>query len=301
MLTEFFSAAFENTQNTDQDSGAAAVPPQPLYNHNPASSAFPTRNEDNAIALAADNQDVGPAAFFPMQMRRVMNGQLLDAPRAPRHEYEAAGVSYNYRGDISNPKNLSADIPNDCNCSFWVRRLPPSTTVTSLLAAIRGTGRVYCTVITPPNPLRGFNTAAAKVVFFELAAARRFWDTYGSGGRFRIPFVVVGGRPAIVERNRTKVAESDLPRHVSRVVLVSGAEELLNVDEMLAEFAAKFSFEIDDIFVTTEYRPSADGPQQVCTIEFRFGSFRCQAQSAYHMISGRPGLSVRYGRDPCDQ
>jgi hypothetical protein len=260
------------------------------------------RKQDKAIALATGNKVVGHPAFFPMRMWRVMAGEISDAPRAPRHEYEAAGVSYNYRGDLTNPKNLSADIPDSNNCSFWIRQLPSTSTVSSLLAAVRGIGRVYCTVITPPNPLRGFSTAAAKLVFFELAAARRFWDRYGSGGRLSMPFVVGGGRPAIVERNRTKVAESEHPRHFSRVVRVSGPEELLNVDEMLAEFAAKFSFQIDDIFVTTEHRSSTDGPQQVYyTIEFRFGSFRCQAQSAHHMISRRPGLSVQYGRDPCDQ
>jgi hypothetical protein len=232
-------------------------------------------------------------------MQQMARDHILDVPRASCNRLRKLGVSLNYRGDVTVPENLSADIPDDENCSFWIRRLPINTTVSTLLAAVRGIGRVYCTVITPPSPNQGWHLAAAKLVFFEEAAARRFWDRYGRDGQQQLPFVV-GGLKAIVERNRTKVAESDHPQDRTRVVCVSGPEALVDTAALLREFEANFVFQMDEVLVTDEIRHTFNGPLGFRHVEFRFGSFRCQAQNAYRLLYGRWGISIRYGRDPCD-
>jgi hypothetical protein len=237
-------------------------------------------------------------------MQQVTDADLLHAPRAPRRDLREAGVSNNYRGDITNPRNLSASIPEDRSCSFWLRGLPGDATVTTLLAAVRGVGRVYCTVMAPPDRTQGWRTAAAKLVFFEEAAARRFWGLYGrgeGGAMPATPFVVGTRQSVVVERNRTRVAESSLPRECTRVVRVAGPADVVNVDALLAEFRGNFVFEMDEVVVGTEDRVTAAGVQRFVVVEFRFGSFRCQAQIAYRLLHGRARLDVRYGRDPCDR
>ncbi|KAK4125620.1 hypothetical protein N657DRAFT_688346 [Parathielavia appendiculata] len=207
--------------------------------------------DDNSAHETADSGAViNPTGtpFRPSRMRLVVEGEVPDAPRAPVRTMEALGVSWNYRGDI-----LSGRI-------------------------FRQIGRVYCTVISPPNQEAGWPTAAAKIVFFEEAAARRFWDFYGREGTQRRPFVV-GGLTAIVERNRTRA--------------------MVNVKALFAEFTANFYFEMDEILVSTEIRHTYYGVQLFRTAEFRFGSFRAQSQNAFRLLNGRPGLSIRYGRDPC--
>ena len=275
----------------------------------PATTRAPTRAPICTANLAnATNGSTPPPTpttpLVPSRMQQVTDADLLHAPRAPRRDLREAGVSGNYRGDISNPRNLSAPIPEERSCSFWLRGLPGDTTVTTLLAAVRGIGRVYCTVVVPPDRAHGWRTAAAKVVFFEEAAARRFWERYGrGGGDGAVPAVafVVGGQTVVVERNRTRVADSALPRECSRVVCVAGVEGVVDVDALLAEFRANFVFEMDEIVRETENRVTVTGTQRFAVIEFRFGSFRCQAQTAYRLLQGRAGLEVRYGRDPCDR
>ncbi|EAQ87737.1 hypothetical protein CHGG_04356 [Chaetomium globosum CBS 148.51] len=282
------------------------------------------------IPAAIPGTNLNPAAttttLTPSRMQQVTTAQLIHAPRAPRRDLHEAGVSGNYRGDINNPRNLSANIPEDHSCSFWLRGLPAGTTVHSLLAAVRGVGRVYCTVIAPANRPHGWPTAAAKLVFFEREAAQRFWGLYGrgvgggangggaggDGGTTTTTTttptptptpepLLVGGQRVVVERNRTRVAEATLPRGYTRVVRVTGLPGAINVGALLAEFQAKFVFEMDEVAVGTEDRITFAGALRLVVVEFRFGSFRCQAQTAHRLLQGRAGLEVQYGRDPCDR
>ncbi|KAK4103391.1 hypothetical protein N658DRAFT_484344 [Parathielavia hyrcaniae] len=297
---------------------ALVVPEQPASPTVDPLAQVEVSTTNQELALPAPTAGEGRSHFEASRMRQVAEGQLPDAPRAPHDELRALGVSTNYRGDVTLTENLSANIPADRNCSFWIRRLPRGTTVSTLLAAVRGIGRVYCTVITPATaitppaavtplaavmetqPKPRWDTAAAKIVFFEEAAARRFWDRHGREGHRQVP-LIIGEMRAIVERNRIQVAETYHPRDQSRVVCVSGPETLLNVDALLAEFTAKFVFEMDEILVATHVRSDGtSGAQRFLEVEFRFGSFRCQAQTAFQLLYGRPGFTVRYGRDPCD-
>ena len=275
----------------------------------PARAPIPTwqANPATNYMYQANHMYPTPTTLAPSRMQQVADAQLIHAPRAPRRDLHEAGVSGNYRGDINNPRNLSANIPEDRSCSFWLRGLPADTTTHSLLAAVRGIGRVYCTVIAPANRPHGWPTAAAKLVLFEQAAAQRFWALYGrrgGGGEGTAPALApffVGGQRVVVERNRTRVAEASLPRDYTRVVHVTGPAGVVNVGALLAEFQAKFVFEMDEVAVGTEDRVTLVRVQRLVVVEFRFGSFRCQAQTAHRLLQGRAGLEVRYGRDPCDR
>lgn len=226
-------------------------------------------------------------------MQQVASGRIPYAPWATFQRQIVLGVSPNYRGDINLTRNLSADISDERNCSFWITGLPAETTVHTLLRAIRNIGRIYCTVISSPNPHRGLLTAAAKVVFFDEEAAQTFWDRYGRGGQHQLPFVV-DDLEAIVQRNRVKVAAQRIP-HCTRVLCLSGTETLVNVNALSQEFQANFVSEMDQVLI----HPAED-PDRIRIVEFHFGSFRCQSQSAFRLLQGREGVDVWYGRDPCE-
>ncbi|KAH6634995.1 hypothetical protein B0J18DRAFT_472031 [Chaetomium sp. MPI-SDFR-AT-0129] len=229
-----------------------------------------------------------------------------------------------YTSPHNNPPNLPTPQNDPTNQSFFLRNLPPTTTISTLLSAIRGIGRVYCASVRPPNPnlpivAGSWNAgAAARLVFFDLEAARVFWELYGwAKGKFRFPFVV-GGREVVVSRNRVRVGPSASGAggrmgmgYCSRVVRVvryikgdgeDDDEEELDVKGMLMAFSANFAFEMDEIVVGFEERVVA-GPGGrrglVEVVEFRFGSFRGQAEYVYFVLMGRRGLEVSFGRDPC--
>ena len=232
--------------------------------------------------------------FEPTRMQQEAMGLVHPRTTQDVETLRANGSSINYQGNASLPANMSADIPDHANCGFWLTGLPPLTTCAMVLAAVRDIGRVFCVVVNPPERRKNIPTSAAKIVFFELAAAQRFWAWYGPG---RTPFIV-GGYRATIERNRTRVAESQEPSFCSRVLVVAGPADVVTVAGLLQLFDRKIVYQIDGILVgEVQFWPT--GPTR--TIEVRFGSFRYQAQTAYGMLKGQPGLRVAYGRDPCDR
>ncbi|KAL9947133.1 hypothetical protein D7B24_009305 [Verticillium nonalfalfae] len=205
------------------------------------------------------------------------------------------GISVKYRGDPSLPGNHSAAIPDAENCSFWIIDLPPDVTHNQLLRCIRNTGRVHACVINPPDPRNRHYTAAAKIVFFDLWAAEKFMsDTFFWG-------FIVGTHCARVKRNRIKSAPQPHAGDRSRVLIIEGHPSFVNARELTRYFDAKFQYQVDSVIDV--YRT-----EDVGIVEYRFGSYRCQAQTARmaieteHMGSGSSGLvyDVFFGRDPCD-
>ena len=204
-----------------------------------------------------------------------------------------AGFSPNYRGNIALARNRSAAIPPTENCSLFVTGLPPSITVRQLLAAVRDTGRVYATHLNGPEPHKGHPTCAAKLVFFERAAAERFYDRHVQAG------LRVDGYPGYVGKvvwNRIKTAAPDLPRHYTRVLMISGPAALADPEFLTGYFRSKLEFEVDEVFDR-----GAAGDRRL--VEYRFGSFRCQAEAAKMALSremGELGVQIWFGPDPCD-
>jgi len=217
--------------------------------------------------------------------------QLAVVPTRETVQRIAAGFSPNYQGNIHIERNRSADIPATENCSLFLIGLPADVTTHQLLANIRRAGRVYATHINPPEPEKNHHSSAAKVIFFEVEASRRFYDHCNIHG------LVVGGQRARVVHNRIRTAAATDPKHSSRVLIIYGPADMVNAETLTAFFRSKVDFQIDEII-------SHSGPANepgYGMIEYRFGSYRCQAQAAKMALSREfpDVIKVYYGADPC--
>lgn len=209
-------------------------------------------------------------------------------------EKVAMGFSANYQGNIFLEKNRSADIPDDQNCSIFILGLPPMVTYRQFFAAIRNTGRVYQTRISAPEPDKGHTTSACKVVFFDRPSAERFWENHRRGFVIR-DYPMFEGR---LRWNRVKSAAVEGSPDQSRVLLISGPDQVVNEHFLTQFFQSKLEYQVDEII--TRNPGGIFGRSEV---EFRFGSFRCQAEAAkmaLHREFTDHGVHVRYGPDPCD-
>ncbi len=203
----------------------------------------------------------------------------------------AAGVSPNYRGSYHVARNLSANIPEEENCSVWITRLPGDLTTNQLLAAIRNTGRVFASAIQPSVFHDG--TAAAKVTFFAAESAQKFLKAANEH-----PGFWVGGRWALVRPDRIRIREVVRPAEHSRVLRIAGPSALVAEEVLHERFSRNFVYQIDEVI------PLILG-EGIDVYEWRFGSYRCQAQWAWRMIREdslfqAQGVRVRFERDPCD-
>ncbi|KAH8912262.1 hypothetical protein BR93DRAFT_933304 [Coniochaeta sp. PMI_546] len=217
----------------------------------------------------------------------------LRPPHNDAYERMLAGFSPNYRGNTHLPRNRSADIPSDENCALFVIGLPPTITVTELLATVRDTGRVYATHINSPEPHKGHETCAAKLVFFERRAAEQFYVRHLLGG------LHISDHPDFIAKvvwNRIKTAAPNHPKHYTRVLMIAGPAHVANPVFLTSYFESKLEFDIDEVFDR-----GSMGDRRL--VEYRFGSFRCQAEAAKMAITREfadHGVQVWFGPDPCD-
>lgn len=233
-------------------------------------------------------------------------------------ERVAMGYSPRYQGNIYLEANRCADIPDELNTSLFLIHLPATTTTHDVLAAMHAfgpTGRVFALHINAPEPGRGNPGCAAKVVFFTRAAAHVFFDRCQRVGFY------VGGRRAHVTWNRIKTAERPdlVASDASRVLLIAGPRDFVNPRTLTAFFRTKLEFQIDEVLVFHDHDQKKgrwggllpSPPQQQvglglglggsddAIVEYRFGSFRCQAQAAQMAISRMlPHVRCFFGEDP---
>ncbi|KAF6830295.1 hypothetical protein CPLU01_07470 [Colletotrichum plurivorum] len=179
---------------------------------------------------------------------------------------------------------------------MWIRNLPPNVTYNSLLGSIRGMGRVYATHINPPDEAKGHKTAAAKLVFFDLDAAQRFYSMASNPARR----FIVQGMVAVVQHNRIKSEACDPGGNLSRALNIKGHPSFVNRRSLLGWFGEFFQYNLDEV-VTIMHN------EEMGEVRVLFGSYRSQAQAAYMALvrshpPGQPGSlvwSVRYDHDPC--
>lgn len=104
---------------------------------------------------------------------------------------------------------------------------------------------------------------------------------------------------ARVTWNRIRSVEVDPAGVKSRVLLISGPPEVVNEDYLRAYFGQKLIYQVDEIL---SHGTSEDSARAL--VEFRFGSYRCQAEAA-RMALVREfreyGVICEFGRDPCDR
>jgi hypothetical protein len=289
-------------QTTEYDHENIATQARPAYDRMSESIAQHKYQNVQNINRPPPVYEAHPKIFRPMETKlgfRLMpcsdyrSSQAMRPPPNDTYQRMLAGFSPNYLGNINLARNRSADIPASENCSLFIMGLPPTLTFTQLLATVRDTGRVYATHVNSPEPDKGHLTCAAKLIFFERRAAERFYDRHLQGG-LRIP-----GHPGYVARvvwNRIKTAAPAQPRHYTRVLMVAGPATIANPAFLTAYFRSKLDFDVDEVFDR-----GAMGDRRL--VEYRFGSFRCQAEAAKMSVTremGDLGVQVWFGPDPCD-
>lgn len=308
--------------------------------------ADPLRNSTNTIINTNTNETFRP--MHTVQVKQHHHRHTTSSSSSPRPGHASSsraihnimnGFSPNYQGDTSLANNRSANIPESESCSLFILGLPPTLTTTQLLGAIRNAGRVWASHINLPEPSRGHTTCAAKVIFFERAAAQRFYAAHQphNGGFVtdpssglpparvlwnRIRSAEVGGGPA--SSSSSSSSSSTTPAtaaaasaaasaaaagfsggpgsggNKSRVLLIYGPQPLVNEPSLTAYFASKMEFQIDRAFELASCVDPATG-QLMVLFEYRFGSFRCQAEAAKMSLSRefKDEIKVWYGDDPC--
>lgn len=201
-----------------------------------------------------------------------------------------ARFSTRYHG-MHTESNASAEyLAPEQNASLWITNLPPDITHHELLGQIRNIGRVWCCFINGPDGLK-HTTAAAKIVFFQPKAAQRLLQHSLTTG------LQVRGYRAKVTQNRIKTAETT-PRNGddSRVLIITGQAHFVNEKTLTEYFGERFVFQLDEVTELIKGQGRA-------VMEFKFGSFRCQAQMGkISLEKDRPrGFEkAEFGEDPCE-
>lgn len=237
--------------------------------------------------------------FQPMHAVLTSNNPHIFTPPTvssfqPRHSQPvqsplASRFSSRYHG-MHTESNASADhLAPEENAGLWLTNLPPDVTHHELLSSIRNIGRIWCSYINQPD-YQQHVTAAAKVVFFQPRAALRllhFASTQGLNIRgFRVK----------VTQNRIKTPAQPLLGNMSRVLIITGKSTFVNPESLVEYFTERFVFQIDQVRELMSLHGRA-------VVEFRFGSFRCQAQMGKMSLEkDRPeGFEkVEFGEDPCE-
>ncbi|KAJ4314159.1 hypothetical protein N0V84_009043 [Fusarium piperis] len=238
---------------------------------------------------------LSPRGFRPMAAIS-HNDRAFGARINPREVLPAdpRAFSTNYRGEHSARNASVDDLPLEQNCALWLTNLPPDVTYQQLLAQIRNVGRIWCTVINAPDYDR-HNTAAAKVVFFTPIPAQRLLQKSLTQG------LEVNGYAVKVTHNRVKYGAQTLTGNASRVLIVTGKTSFVNPESLTEFFKSRFVFEVDEIIELINQGNRHKGGRSV--IEYKFGSFRCQAQMGKMALEkDRPeGFEkVDFGPDPCE-
>ncbi|KAI0460634.1 hypothetical protein F5B21DRAFT_519346 [Xylaria acuta] len=234
----------------------------------------------------------------------------IAAPARTAHNDSPLPNSVNYRGDLTNPRNQSANIPEADNCATWWTNLPPDCTYEMLFDSMRHVGAV----INPPVGVHG--TSAAKVEFFDRASVDRLMNQSNNGhirGHIR-----VGGRIPHITLNRVRVAahSNAVPREQgnrgrgSRILQVIGDPEIISRDSLEAVLANPQHRVVYGLERTrTIVRP--DGSH---CIEFRFASYIVQAARARDVFMAQKqkrelsekeralweGVTCIFAPDPCE-
>ncbi|KHN98655.1 uncharacterized protein MAM_03779 [Metarhizium album ARSEF 1941] len=259
-----------------------------------AERALTTKQSTRQLSLAATSAvTTGTQASGFVPMRAVTHPGVTgrDVTPTPLGSQAVINLKFspNYRG-MHTEANASADhLRPDQNCSLWITQLPPDVKVAELLGKIRDVGRVYATVLSPPDGIK-HPKSAAKLVFFRPAGAQRLLASANSN-----PLVIRGHRAQIV-LNRTKCGSQSTEKGESRVLIITGHKSFVNESSLTTYFERNFVFQIDKVRTLTEFEDRV-------VVEYRFGSYRCQSQMGLKaLLEDRPrGLEmVEFGADPCE-
>jgi hypothetical protein len=226
-----------------------------------------------------------PHAFTPP-----LNVQIQQlGQQQQQHNHISSRFSSRYHG-MHTESNASADyLAPEENAGLWLTNLPPDVTHHELLSSIRNMGRIWCSYINQPD-LQQHVTAAAKVVFFQPPAALRLLHFAATHG------LNIRGYRVKVTQNRIKTRAQPLVGNMSRVLIITGISTFVNPESLVTYFTERFVFQLDEVRELISLHGRT-------VVEFRFGSFRCQAQMGKMSLEkDQPaGLEkVEFGEDPCE-
>lgn len=293
--------------------------PKHIYAHPEQSASWPgssdsTRNgfpswdstvvpaQRNHARTQVDDPGTPPPARIPEPPTTITPGNFRPMTaiggsnhRRPGHvrgdgTADPASFSINYRGEHNSRNASSRDLAPELNCALWITKLPADVTHHELLSSIRNIGRIWCAVINEPDFERHL-TAAAKVVFFSPESAQLLLDFSLSKG------LVIRGLQAKVTHNRVKNGAQSSVGNVSRVLIITGKSSFVNETSLTAFFESKFVFQMDEVV------PLITNVSGRSVIEYKFGSYRCQAQMgkmALEKDEPEGFEKVEFGPDPCE-
>ncbi|RYP91726.1 hypothetical protein DL770_002167 [Monosporascus sp. CRB-9-2] len=208
-----------------------------------------------------------PSAMV-LQQRGLLPSNNEDDPdviQARQEVKEKFGISKNYQGNPWVEGNRSADIPDEQNVSLFVQNIPADP------------------------PADGHLTCCAKVALYTREAAAKLYDQISAGK------IVIRGHRLRCRWNRVKVAPRGEQWH-SRILLIVGPESEVNRESLDKCFVNNFVYNMDEIID----HGVVDG---LARLEYRFASYLCQAQFAYHTIRSNfsKATYVQYAHfDPCE-
>ncbi|KAM4067053.1 hypothetical protein HRG_001058 [Hirsutella rhossiliensis] len=249
-----------------------------------------TRTQRPLSATAAeDTQQSQSTGFQPMMAVAEPERRRNSLAAMQLQSQDSNKFSSRYHG-MHTENNASAEylVPGQ-NCALWLTNLPADVEYSELLGAISQIGRVWCTYINLPDNVK-HHTAAAKVVFFTPEAAQKLLTNSWT------KTIVIRGCRVRASHNRIKYGRNAMAGKMSRVLIITGSQEFVNPENLRNWFMERFVFQED---VVIELIKAAG--RAVC--EFRFGSYRCQAQMGKMALEkDRPvGFEkVEFADDPCE-
>ncbi|KAK8073723.1 hypothetical protein PG994_004622 [Apiospora phragmitis] len=207
-------------------------------------------------------------------------------------------------------------IPESQSVNLFLRGLPADYTPRKLLNAIRGYGRIWSVTIHPPSPWHDHQdspssgiahgpTASATLSFFEVAAARRFFEDTKLKG-----FLCVDGHHHLIRAQyhpRRLAGKEHLGVEASRCVLVEGDPDLVNEASLLVLLRGRLLFldglslaQIKEDVVEVRHR-AVTARRNVLELRFHGGFYgRAGLAADVLRLEDNPQIcSVRYGEDPC--
>ncbi|KAK3328150.1 hypothetical protein B0T19DRAFT_423805 [Cercophora scortea] len=105
--------------------------------------------------------------------------------------------------------------------------------------------------------------------------------------------LVIGGNVVRCVWNRILSPEFAGDAHLSRVLQITGPQEVVNVERLEALFLTKFAYETQNVSILSDVNGTR-------VMEWQFGSYRAQAEVAKLILKREwPGLVIRFGPDPC--
>ncbi|KAK5632260.1 hypothetical protein RRF57_007974 [Xylaria bambusicola] len=272
-----YALLLEHLQNRTPPIGALLPQPRAPFN--------PLVQTENPIA--EPNANPGPL-YLPGPLVQLGTTGALQQISSPPNQ-----INY------TSAQDQSIHIPEEQNTSVWITNLPPTCTYAELLLSVRRagpTGKIFATVINPPQA--NHTTSAAKIVFFSVEGKTRLLS-YAASGAFSVGAFLPN---VIPNRIRTPAR---MPGPESRVLFISGPSRVVNRDSLCAEFQKFCAFDLEYV-----KRVGLSCDPGRASMEWAFGSYRCQAERVYNAIQRKKAefqglrhdfedVEIRWGHDPC--